>query len=119
VEYSIGWPVEERTLTATEQVPEHVWTAGLAATGQAAGAQVADLTGLLRHGPHGDLLAEWPDDLRVIGRRTPRPATEQVELVSSQPGGTARSPPTLRLGGSMGSMRGTAPRPTSRTRSKS
>jgi len=81
VEYSIGWPVDERTRAAVEQLPEHAWTVRLTAAGRAEPAeQVADLTGLLRHGPEGDRLDGWPDDLRVIVSRTPRGASEQAAL---------------------------------------
>lgn len=81
VEYSIGWPVDARTLTTIDQIPEHVWTSGLAPDGTPeTDAQVADLTGLLRHSPAGDLLTGWPVDLRVIGRRTRRGPTEQAPL---------------------------------------
>jgi hypothetical protein len=43
-------------------------------------AQVADLTGILRRGPDADRLATWPADMRVIARRTPRPATKPTKL---------------------------------------
>ena len=43
-------------------------------------AQVADLTGILRHGPGADRLAGWPRCMRLITRRTPRPATKPVKL---------------------------------------
>jgi hypothetical protein len=43
-------------------------------------AQVADLTGILRRGPDADRLATWPADMRVITRRTPRPATKPTKL---------------------------------------
>lgn len=81
VEYSIGWPVDERTKTGIAELPEQAWTARLAADGRVLpGEQVADLTGILRHGPGGDRLDSWPDDLRVIISRTPRAATEQAAL---------------------------------------
>ena len=81
VEYSIGWPVDDRTRTAVAELPEPAWTSRLTATGQAeASGQVADLTGILRHGPGGDQLAGWPADLRVIASRTPRAVTEQAPL---------------------------------------
>src|SRR4051794_16569576 len=80
-EYSIGWPVDERTRTAIEQLPEAAWTARLATDGRAApGEQVADLTGLLRHKTNGDRLDGWPADLRVIVSRTARSASEQAAL---------------------------------------
>jgi hypothetical protein len=81
VEYTIGWPVDERTQTGIDQLRESDWTVALAADGRAdpeAGA--ADLTGILRHGPGGDALAGWPADQRVIVRRVPRPDGEQPRL---------------------------------------
>jgi hypothetical protein len=81
VEYSIGWPVDERTRAAVEQLPEHAWTVRLTADGRAEPTeQVADLTGLLRHSTAGDRLDGWPDDLRVIASRTPRGTSEQAAL---------------------------------------
>lgn len=81
VEYSIGWPVDERTRTGIERLPEQAWTARLTADGRPTPNQhVADLTGLLRHSKEGDLLAGWPADLRVIVSRTRRPASEQAPL---------------------------------------
>jgi Transposase DDE domain group 1 len=81
VEYSIGWPVDQRTRAGIEQLPEQAWTDRLTADGRAEpNQQVADLTGLLRHGPEGDRLDGWPADLRVLVSRTPRSATEQAAL---------------------------------------
>lgn len=80
-EYSIGWPVDERTRAGIEQLPEQAWTLRLTTDGRAEPAeQVADLTGLLRHSVDGDLLDGWPTDLRVIASRTPRGAGEQAKL---------------------------------------
>ncbi len=39
-----------------------------------------DLTGLLRHSTDGDQLSGWPADLRVLGRRTRRPADKPAQL---------------------------------------
>jgi hypothetical protein len=81
VEYSIGWPVDDRTQIGIEQLRESDWTAALTAEGRAdPTTAVADLTGILRYGPSGDALAGWPADLRVIVRRVPRPAGEQPKL---------------------------------------
>jgi Transposase DDE domain group 1 len=81
VEYSIGWPVDQRTRTAIEQLPENAWTVRLTADGRAEPKeQVADLTGLLRHSTDGDQLDSWPDDLRVIASRTRRGTNEQAAL---------------------------------------
>jgi len=81
VEYTIGWPVDDRTQTGIEQLREPDWTVALTADGRPdPKAAVADLTGILRHGPGGDLMAGWPPDQRIIVRRVPRPAGEQPTL---------------------------------------
>jgi hypothetical protein len=81
VEYSVGWPVEARTKAAIDALREDDWTTALTADGKAdQKAQVVELTGLLRHSAGGDQLAGWPEDLRVIARRTPREPGEQAEL---------------------------------------
>jgi hypothetical protein len=65
VEYSIGWPVDERTLAGIEQLRESDWGDALDTDGEIdPQAQIADLTGLLRHGPGGDRLAPRPEGLR-------------------------------------------------------
>ena len=81
VEYTIGWPVDDRTQAGIDQLREHDWGAALAADGRVdPKAAAADLTGILRHGPGGDLMAGWPPDQRIIVRRVPRPAGEQPTL---------------------------------------
>lgn len=81
VEYSIGWPIDERTRTAIDLAPDWAWTEAVHADGDLDDkAQVIDLTGLLRSSLHGELLPTWPDDLRIIGRRVPRAVGEQAEL---------------------------------------
>ncbi len=81
VEYSIGWPVDERTQGALAEVRERDWATALNPDGKAdPDAAVVDLTGILRHGPDGDRLTGWPGDLRVIARRVPRPATQPAKL---------------------------------------
>ena len=81
VEYTIGWPVDERTMAGIEQLRESDWGAAVHADGALdPAAQVADLTGILRHGPGADRLASWPRCMRLIARRTPRPATKPVKL---------------------------------------
>ena len=81
VEYSIGWPVDARTRTGLEALREIDWTPALKADGNLDDqAEVAELTGLLRHGLDGDQLDGWPADLRVIARRTPRDIGEQAPL---------------------------------------
>lgn len=94
VEYSVGWPVDARTRAAIDALTEGDWTTALRADGKPDidsdgqdKAQVADLTGLLRHSTADgqgevDRLDGWPADLRVIARRTPREPGEQAELGS-------------------------------------
>jgi Transposase DDE domain group 1 len=75
VEYTIGWPVDERTMGGIERLREGDWGVAVHPDGEPdPDAQVAELTGILRHGPGGDRLASWPTDMRLIARRTPRPA---------------------------------------------
>ncbi len=81
VEYTIGWPLEQRTLSGIEQLPTSDWGAAVHADGALdPAAQVADLTGILRRGPGGDRLATWPADMRVMARRTPRPLGKPAKL---------------------------------------
>jgi hypothetical protein len=81
VEYTVGWPVDERTLTAIGELHQDHWSAAVEADGRLdPKAHVADLTGILRHGPDGDRLETWPADLRVIARRVPRPAGKPAKL---------------------------------------
>jgi hypothetical protein len=81
VEYTIGWPVDERTLSGIDQLRESDWGTAVDTEGDPdPAAQVADLTGILRHGPHGDRLASWPADMQVIARRTPRPVGKPAKL---------------------------------------
>jgi hypothetical protein len=81
VEYTIGWPLDERTLAGIEQLRDRDWDPGVHADGALdAAAQGADLTGIMRHGPDGDRLASWPRCMRLILRRTPRPATKPAKL---------------------------------------
>lgn len=81
VEYSIGWPIDERTRAAIALAPEQAWSEAVHADGDLdEKAQVIDLTGLLRSSLYGELLPSWPDDLRVIARRVPRAVGEQATL---------------------------------------
>jgi hypothetical protein len=81
VEYTIGWPVDERTLSGIEQLREGDWGAAVHTDGEPdPAAQVSDLTGVLRHGPHGDRLVTWPPDMRIFARRTPRPLGKPARL---------------------------------------
>lgn len=81
VEYSMGWPVDARTRSAIQSVRDSDWSPGLTAAGTLEeGAQVVELTGLLRHSAGGDRLGTWPGGLRVIARRVLRAPGEQAEL---------------------------------------
>lgn len=81
VEYSIGWPVDQRTRGAVAQVREQDWSTALDAHGTPdLEADVVELTGILRHSHGGDQMSSWPTDVRVIARRVPRPAGEQAKL---------------------------------------
>ncbi|MBV8541811.1 MAG: transposase [Pseudonocardiales bacterium] len=81
VEYSIGRPVDDRTMTGIEQLRNRDWSAALHANGDPdPAARVAELTGLLRRGPGGDRPATWPPDMRVLARRTPRPLGKPAKL---------------------------------------
>ena len=73
MEYTIGWPVDERTLAGISELRPSDWGDALDTDGACdPHAQVADLTGILRAGPGGDRLATWPTDPRVIARRVPQ-----------------------------------------------
>ena len=81
VEYTIGWPLDEPTVAGIEQLPESDWGAAVHTDGALdPAAQVADLTGIMRHPPGADRLATWPGCMRLIARRTPRPATTPAKL---------------------------------------
>ena len=56
VEYSIGWPVDERTQDALGEVGEQDWTTALHAHGDL-DPDTVELTGLLRHGSGGDRMS--------------------------------------------------------------
>lgn len=69
------------TLAGIEQLRDSDWGAAVDTDGDVdPAAQVADLTGIMRHGPSGDRLATWPTCMRVIARRTPRPANKPAKL---------------------------------------
>lgn len=81
VEYSIGWPVDQRTQGALAEVREQDWTPALDAHGDPEpDADVVELTGILRHSHGGDAMSSWPKDVRVIARRVPRPVGQQAKL---------------------------------------
>ncbi len=105
--YSVGWAMTERAKTAIRLVPEQAWVQAIGPIGalrerRAADAcdnsrcgharcwvedaHVAELTGLLRHGPGGDQLANWPEAMRVFVRRErPHPGA-QLTLFETQDG---------------------------------
>jgi len=70
VAYSVGFDLDERARVAIGQMPAAGWEAALDAAGRARDdAQVAELTGLLRHSAGGDRLEGWPADMRILVRR--------------------------------------------------
>lgn len=105
VQYSIGWDLGARERSAIGFVPQHSWDHVLDTEGAPRGpeeAGVVELTALLREGPAGDRLANWPRDLRIICRREkPHPGAqlslfEEIDgwryqlLATNTPGTTAQ-----------------------------
>ncbi|MFN2479631.1 MAG: IS1380 family transposase [Pseudonocardiaceae bacterium] len=78
VHYSVGFDFDERVRAVTGTVPATAWAPALDAAGNPRDdAQVAELTGLLRHSHSGDRLAGWPPDMRIIIRRdNPHPGAQ-------------------------------------------
>jgi Transposase DDE domain group 1 len=78
VRYSVGFDFDERVRAVIGHVPDTAWTPALDAHGNPRDdAQVAELTGLLRHSAGGDRLAGWPPDMRIIIRReNPHPGAQ-------------------------------------------
>ena len=80
VQYSIGWDLGTRERAAINRVPAPAWGAVLDGDGHPRAldeAGVVELTALLREGPDGDQLANWPKDLRIICRREkPHPGAQ-------------------------------------------
>lgn len=83
VEYSVGFAITEPVRTAIRQVPKKTWTRAVDADGEPReGADVVEITGLL----DPDLLAKWPDGMRVIVRRErPHPGA-QLSLFEERDG---------------------------------
>ena len=84
VHYSVGFDLDERARTAIPRVPEPVWKPVSDAEPQPRDldeAGVAELTGLLRGSIYGDLLTNWPTDMRVICRRE-RPSARGAALAA-------------------------------------
>ncbi|HZA17046.1 MAG TPA: IS1380 family transposase [Pseudonocardiaceae bacterium] len=89
VHYSIGWKLGARERLAIGRVPQHAWghvldTEGTSRSLDEAG--VVELTALLRHGPHGDQLTNWPPDLRIICRREKPHPGAQLSLFEEHDG---------------------------------
>jgi hypothetical protein len=80
VEYSIGWAISEPERAAITALPASAWTPALDADGDIrAGAEVAELTGLLD-------LPGWPTGMRVLVRRErPHPGA-QLSLFEERDG---------------------------------
>lgn len=80
VQYSIGWDLGARERAAIGHAPQHTWDHVLDIEGAPRDldeAGVLELTALLREGPAGDQLANWPKDLRIICRREkPHPGAQ-------------------------------------------
>ena len=89
VHYSVGFDLDERARTAITRVPKTVWEAVCDTDGQPRDpddAGVAELTGLLRGSIYGDLLGNWPTDMRVISP----PGTPQRRGAALAAGGGRR-----------------------------
>ena len=89
VSYSIGWELGARERAAITLVPACAWGAVLDSQGQPREldeAGVVELTALLRQGPHGDELANWPADMRIIARREKPHPGAQLSLFEERDG---------------------------------
>jgi hypothetical protein len=80
VHYSIGWNLSARERAVITRVPARAWDPVLDTRGEPrelTQAGVAELTGLLREGPDGDQLGNWPSDMRIVCRREkPHPGAQ-------------------------------------------
>ncbi|MBV8541664.1 MAG: IS1380 family transposase [Pseudonocardiales bacterium] len=78
VHYSVGFDVDERIRAVLSTLPATAWQPALDAAGDPReDAQIAELTGLLRHSVGGDRLAGRPPDMRIIIRReNPHPGAQ-------------------------------------------
>ena len=105
--YSVGWALGGREKTALRLVPASAWQIAIDGRGEVrerraegacpdAGcahracwieeAHVTELTGLLREGPAGDQLKDWPKTMRVFARRErPHPGA-QLTLFEAEDG---------------------------------
>jgi Transposase DDE domain group 1 len=89
VHYSIGWELGARERTTLGWVPASAWGAVLDSHGAPRDlneAGVVELTALLREGPGGDHLANWPTDLRIICRREKPHPGAQLSLFEAADG---------------------------------
>ena len=88
VHYSAGFDFDERIRAVLPRLPESAWTPALDADGTPRpDAQVAELTGLLRHSAGGDRLAGWPRghaDPDPPGEPAPRRAADPVRAARGQ-----------------------------------
>ena len=81
VAYSVGFDLDTRARTAIGQMPAAGWEPALDPAGTARqDAQVALLTGLLRHSADGDRLDGWPPAMRILVRREKIEAGTQLSL---------------------------------------
>jgi len=78
VHYSAGFDFDERIRAVLPRLPESAWVPAVDAAGTLRPrAQVAELTGLLRHSAGGDRLPGWPADMRILIRReNPHPGAQ-------------------------------------------
>jgi hypothetical protein len=89
VHYSVGWELGARERTTLGWVPASAWGAVLDRDGtprDLTEAGVVELTALLREGPGGDHLANWPQDLRIICRREKPHPGAQLSLFEAADG---------------------------------
>jgi hypothetical protein len=113
VYYSVGFDFDERVRAVIGTVPPTAWQPALDAHGNPRDdAQVAELTGLLRHSHSSDRLAGWPPDMRIIIRRETRTPARNCRCSNTTPASATRSsPPTPPVDPSSSSKPLTAPKP--------
>jgi hypothetical protein len=78
IHYTVGFDLDERSRRAIGRLPDPAWSPALDPDGDPRdGADVADITGLLRTDPDGDQLTGWPRDRQVVVRRElPHPGAQ-------------------------------------------
>ena len=100
VQYSVGFDLDERIRTAITALPEHAWEPALDATGAPReDAQVAEVTGLLRHSAGGDRLDTWPAGMRILVRREEIETGAQLSLFEQLNGYRYQPLATATVGG--------------------